>query len=281
MTGENGHGLSVTTKLFRILGSFTVERPRLRASDVCRRSGLPFSTVHRLLAELVAHGALEHEPDGTYSVGVGLWALAALNPQLSQLRQVALPRMHHLHSTFHGAVHLDVLVEGEGLGLEELTTVHSDPRRRLGSRFPLHATASGRVLLAHAGREVLDAHLAAPPEPDGRDGSATYGLRHALADIRRSGVAVDETATQVGVAAPVFGPGGAVAAALEAQAPLPADLHRLLAAVRSRAAEMSADLGRPPHPSADACAPALVNGHRHPPKLLSAEWIPPGQRQAP
>jgi DNA-binding IclR family transcriptional regulator len=278
--GGNGHGLSVTTKLFRILGSFTADRPRLRASDICRRSGLPFSTVHRLLAELVTHGALDHAPEGTYSVGVGMWALAGLNPQLTQLRQIARPRMHHLHATFHGDVHLDVPVGDEGLGLDELGTVHEDPDRRVGTRFPLHSTASGHVLLAYAGPEVREACLiesAAHPA----NAISSYGLRRILAEVRRSGVAVRESATRVSVAAPVFGPTGAIVAALEAFAPTAVDSLRLLAAVRSRSAEMTAALARPPLPLADVSGSARSNGHRPPAKLLSAEWIPPGQRQAP
>ena len=163
MTPDGQHGLSVATKLFRILGAFSAKRPRLRASEVCRRSGLPFSTVHRLLTELVTQGVLEHAEDGRYTVGIRLWEVAALNPQLASLRGIATPWMHELYSMFHGSIHLDVRAGAEGLCLDQLNGVHVDTlHHRPGARFPLRSTASGHVLLAYAEQQVLEACLAAP-----------------------------------------------------------------------------------------------------------------------
>src|SRR3954454_1122460 len=163
MKADVQHGLSVTTKLLHILGAFSSDHPRLRASEVCRRSGLPFSTVHRLLTELVTHGVLEHCPDGRYAVGVRLWEVAALNPELALLRRVATPWMHELYAMSHGGVHLDVRVGAEGLCLDELNGAQADAfHHRLGGRFPLRSTAGGHVLLAYAGKQALEECLAAP-----------------------------------------------------------------------------------------------------------------------
>jgi hypothetical protein len=47
-------GRSVTSRVLAVLAAFDDGHPRLRLSEVARRSGLPVSTVSRLLAELVA-----------------------------------------------------------------------------------------------------------------------------------------------------------------------------------------------------------------------------------
>jgi DNA-binding IclR family transcriptional regulator len=282
MAGDNGqHGLSVATKIFRILGAFSADRPRLRASEVCRRSGLPFSTVHRLLTELVSHEVLEHSPDGTYSVGIRLWEFATLNPRLAALRRIAMPCMHDLYSAFGGSVYLDVLVGTEGLRLEELNGVNDDTsHQRFGTRFPLRATTGGHVLLAYAGPQALEACLAASLAGDIHNGVvSSLGLRRALADVRRSGVAVSESATYLSVATPVFGPAGSIVAALEVFARVPADMCRLVAAVRSAGTDLSGTVGRLwQRPSTPA--PSRSNGHRQASKLLPTQWQPPGQRQA-
>ena len=234
-------GLSVATKLLRILGAFSVDRPRLRASDVHRRSGLPFSTVYRLLNELVSHGVLEHQPDGTYTVGIRLWEVAAVNPELRSLRRWALPRMYELSSAFRCSVYLDVPVGVEALCLEELSAVDDDDTRRHGpgSRFPLDSTTGGHILLFHAAPEVVETYLAAPSAARG----SADRLRQALAYIGRTGVAVD-AADRISVAAPVFDQGGAIAAALDVVASGPAHPRRLVGAVRSAGAELSDAIAR-------------------------------------
>jgi DNA-binding IclR family transcriptional regulator len=59
-----------------------------------------------LPAELVAHGMLEHAPDGTDAVGPQLWEFAALTSEVALLRRAALPYVHDLLAAFRGRVHL-------------------------------------------------------------------------------------------------------------------------------------------------------------------------------
>src|SRR5262245_30464601 len=73
-------GRSVTSRVLAVLAAFDDSHPRLRLSEVARRSCLPVSTVSRLLAELVAGEALARRPDGRYEVGRRLWQLGLLAP---------------------------------------------------------------------------------------------------------------------------------------------------------------------------------------------------------
>ena len=67
----------MTSKAFTILEVFTGERLELSMSEIARATGLPSSTVHRLIQDLVKWGGLERTVDGRYSVGIRLWEIAA------------------------------------------------------------------------------------------------------------------------------------------------------------------------------------------------------------
>jgi DNA-binding IclR family transcriptional regulator len=233
--GSREHGQSVASKIFRILAVFSADRTRLRASEICRRTGLPFATAHRLLAELVTQGVLEHAPDGTYAIGLRLWEIAALTSEVALLRRAAMPCMHDLFAAFRGTVHLNVRAGAEGLCVEELSDLTGQPPDRLGRRFPLCSSAGGHVLLAYAGPELLDAPPACPAY---QAVLSSRILRQLVAEIRRAGVAVARSQSLVSVAAPVFDAAGSVIASLELAAPA-ADLSRVVPAVRAAASQLS------------------------------------------
>jgi DNA-binding IclR family transcriptional regulator len=225
-------GQSVASKLVRILAVFTADHPRLRASDVCRRSGLPFSTVHRLLAELAGSGVLHRSPDGTYAVGIRLWQLAASHPQVRSLRASALPAMSVLYASADASVFLDVIADDEGLCIEEIRRP-DDGGFRHGTRFPLRATAGGQVLLAYAEIRTLTG-----PRPVDERLPSDERLQQIMR-VRRAGVAVSTAAGRLAMAAPVFGGAGTVIASLEVAAAPCADRVGLARAVRRAAADVS------------------------------------------
>jgi DNA-binding IclR family transcriptional regulator len=219
-------GRSVASKLACILAEFDADRVRLRASEVCRRTGLPFSTVHRLLTELVDHGLLEHLPDGTYTTAIKLWRIAATQPVVSRLRHATLSYMAELHVALRVCVRLNVLVGAEGLCVEELCEVNdARTRHHFGVRFALHTTAGGHVLLAFARPEVRRLE--------------SFAWHRQLVRIQRTGVAVTRNATHISVSVPVFAVAG-TPASLEVLATLPADPGRLIAPVRFAAEQISA-----------------------------------------
>ncbi len=122
---------------------------------------------------------------------------------------------------------------------------------RAGARWPMHATGVGLVLLAHAPVEVQEEVLAGPLE---RFTELTLvdprRLRAALAEVRRTGVAVSDrqvTLDALSVAAPVRGARGEVVAALSLVVRADAAEPRGLAlTVRAAALGISRALGAPP-----------------------------------
>jgi DNA-binding IclR family transcriptional regulator len=154
-------GRSVTSRVLAVLGAFDDGHPRLGLSEIARRSGMPVSTVSRLLAELVAGEALARRPDGRYEVGRRLWQLGLLAPVNQELREVALPIIHDVVAVTGDVVHIAVREGIAALYVERVSGQNAVAViSKMGSRLPLHATGVGKVLLAEAPPEVLEEALA-------------------------------------------------------------------------------------------------------------------------
>lgn len=91
MPRTNEPGRSVSSRLLRVLFTFTPEDSALTLADLTRRTGLPHATVRRLAHELLNAGALDRTQDGRFTVGLRLWQLGTLAPLSVPLRTVALP----------------------------------------------------------------------------------------------------------------------------------------------------------------------------------------------
>jgi len=229
-------GRTVTSRALAIVGAFSPGRPRMTLAEICRATGLRHATAHRLVAELTEWGALEREPTtGHYVVGLRLWELGTLNPRGQPLRQRAMPVMEHLYDATQQHVQLAVLDGLEAVIVERISAPSAVAVvSQVGGRLPLHASAVGKVLLAHGPDTLLDEIL--------RTGLKRYtsstitnerDLRMSLAECRRSGVAIvreEMSPHAYSVAAPVYEGGGQVVAALSVVSSEP-ETHRLAPAV--------------------------------------------------
>src|SRR5690606_29910676 len=217
-------GDSLISRVVRILETFDTERTSRSVSDIARRTGIPPSTTHRLVAELSEHGLLERDERGNVHVGMRLWELAMRGSQALRLRQLAIPFMEDVQAKIRQHTQLAVLEDDEALCIERLSDRNSGANiTRIAGRLPLHASSSGLVLLAFADealqRRVLDGPLPARSpetitEPD--------ALLAKLAEIRRLGHAIAPgyiAEESTGVAVPVRAPSGGVIAALSVVLP--------------------------------------------------------------
>ena len=161
MSGNGGTpGTSVISKVTRILDAFSGNRTSLSLSDLARAAELSPSTTHRLVSELVTWGGLERTPDGTYSVGLRLWEIAARTPGSNELRERAMPFLVELLEISRQHVQLAVISDNDALLIEKLSSPHSvQTIGRVGGRLPLHASAVGKVLLAASPTEFQSAVL--------------------------------------------------------------------------------------------------------------------------
>ncbi|GGS39305.1 IclR family transcriptional regulator [Streptomyces griseoviridis] len=241
-------GESVTERIVRILETFGTDRTVQTAAEIGRRAGLPSSTAHRMVAELVDCGLLDRDEEQRVRLGMRLWELALRGSRALRLRQAALPFMEHVQARLREHTQLAVLENDETLFIERLSHPHAGANiTRIAGRLPLHASSSGLVLLAHGPEELRERVLAGPLEavsPETVTDPAR--LRRLLAGIRRDGVVVAPgtvEAVSTGVAVPVREGRGEVVAALSAVLPRATPTGRAVEELRAAAAGISAAIG--------------------------------------
>jgi DNA-binding IclR family transcriptional regulator len=159
---------------------------------IMRATGHSAATVHRLLAEMVAWGAVERTAWGRYRIGMHLWRIGSLAPHGRELRDLALPYLHDLLEVTHQVVHLVVLDEDRALYIERLEARPGVAvQSQVGRRLPLHATGPGKILLAHAPTEILESVLTHGLEQHAsRTITDPTELRRVLATIRQTGFCI-------------------------------------------------------------------------------------------
>jgi len=236
-------GDSVADRLLRVLETFTPTRTVQSASEIGRRAGLPSSTAHRFVGELVASGLLDRDEDRRVRVGMRLWELATRSSAALRIRQAAMPAMERVQARIGEHTQLAILEQDEALFLERLSNPHATSNvTRIAGRLPLHASSSGLVLLAHAPTDVQERVLAEPlPALTATTITDPVALRRKLAEVRRLGHAVapgyiEEVAT--GLAVPVRGRSGAVVAALSVIIARDAAIESALEALHSAARDI-------------------------------------------
>jgi DNA-binding IclR family transcriptional regulator len=246
------HGQSVAGRLLRVLEAFTADRPQLSTAEIGRRTGIPPSTLYRLLAELIGRGVVQRSADGRYAVGLRLWEIGRLAPCPMRLVEVAAQHLQDLAEAACGDVQLAVLAGPEALCVEAVGGHgRATPGVRVGSRVPLTSTAIGQVLLAHAPSDVLEQVLANRPRPAEMSTVPVQRLRARLADIRRAAVAICHTDRgSLVVASPVADPPDRVIAAVALTVPEGAEVRLVVPLVRRTSRRISRELLGAPAPGA-------------------------------
>jgi DNA-binding IclR family transcriptional regulator len=194
-------------------------------SDIAGELGVHKSTASRLLSTLEGRGFVEQLSErGTYRLGFALLRLAGAGAAQLDVAVRGRAVCERLSAELDEAVGLAVL---DGAAAVNVSQVHGSAsvgvRNWVGRRTPLHATSSGKVLLAHAPEAVQDAVLAGVLE---RYTEATVTdpgtLRRQLEEVVARGWGVSVEELEVGlnaVAAPVRDADGQVTAAVSVSGP--------------------------------------------------------------
>ncbi|MET1034717.1 MAG: IclR family transcriptional regulator [Arthrobacter sp.] len=216
------NALLVLGKISAILDAFSLRQPVMTLADLRQATGMPTSTVQRLVANLVSQGFLDREGDA-YRIGLKLayWAAPAvrgreildvINPLLPGLRDAT----GETACLFRAEQRYRVCV-----GLAE--TRHTLRREmHLGKILPLHAGSAGHVLLAYDDellRDVLDN----PLEPiTGATITSSADLRNVVARTRADGFAIttgERESGSSGLSAPIFDAAAGLVAAVTISGP--------------------------------------------------------------
>lgn len=240
---NSSSGDSAVDRLIRVLETFTPTRTVQTTSEIGRRAGLPSSSAHRIVGDLITAGLLERDDAHRVRIGTRLWELATRSSGAVRLRQIAMPFMERVHAQVREHTQLAVLEQDEALFLERLSSPTSGANiTRIAGRLPLHACSSGLALLAFGTPDLRERVLAASLTPL-TSGTITDldALRRKLDDIRtlRQVIApgyVEDVST--GVAVPVLDHTGHAVAALSVVLPREAPTEDALAALHAAARGM-------------------------------------------
>ncbi|WGM22557.1 IclR family transcriptional regulator [Paenarthrobacter sp. OM7] len=221
---NSSSGESIIRRLVRLVGAFDDAHLTMSVATLARRSGLPVTTIYRLVDELLNEGLLERGANGEVRIGTRLWELVSRSSRMVGLREAALPFMEDVQSVVQHSTTLGILDSDEVLYIERIGSRDSlVDITKVAGRLPVHGTSSGLVLLAYSPPAYQDLFLARTLEKF-TDATLTQptDLRRHLANIRQQGftsmpgIIVPESS---GIAVPVFGRANAVVAALSVVVP--------------------------------------------------------------
>lgn len=255
---ERANGRDTLVTLRRGLGLLETlaAAPSTRGLDhaaLAKRTGFQRSTLYRYLACLEEAGFVEEVGrTGRYRLGPRLLYLAATMHQ-REFGELAREYVEELRRATGETAHATVYDHPYSV---TILIAENDapvgPRVLLGSRRPLHTSASGKIFLAHGDGRKADAYLAGSLEMRTPATITDPGaLRRELAAVRTQGYALDQGESYdgiCGIAAPVFDFTGGVVGTLSITVATEhldgATVRALVTPLLARANELSERLGR-------------------------------------
>lgn len=247
MTREGGGAkVRAVERALQILGCFDHAHPERGVSDIAKAVGLHKATAYRIVSTLVSYGYLERAEDGQrYRLGMAMATLGFLALRRVDVRREAMPIMADLAARLNETCDLSVYNRGEVYFLEVVQGSRAlTIAAAVGRSLPVHATASGKVLLAYLpeteSEVIFEGPLVAHTE---QTITRPAQLRKQLEIVRMQGYAVDDEELELGVRAvsvPVRDREGRVTAALSVTCPtsrLPQDRIPVIAAEARQAGD--------------------------------------------
>lgn len=210
---KNAYSINSVEHALDLLEAICDEGGEARISELSRRLGMNKTSVYRLLSTFEKRGFVERGEDSVkYRLGLMAYEMGQKLLSRMVLLRKARPSMERLARHCNESVYFVVQRGNEVLLLDMIDGTHQVKITSLtGRRYPLAATAVGRIFQAFGTRPVNDArrHLEVKMPP--------MIAADELDVIRRRGVCVDEHGFGDGVtcvAVPILNAKGEVAAVL-------------------------------------------------------------------
>ena len=204
---EAPKGTQAVIRAIRLLKTVSRAREEVTLVDLCSELGLSKPTVHRILSALMSEGLVVQNPASRwYRIGPAAVALGAHSAYRTDLRKVARLFLESLAAKAGETTTLEVPIGNEMLILDEVEGRHIiGARTEVGTRWPMHATSTGKSVLAGLPPDELESRLKEPKERlTTKTITGANDLRTALKGIRKKGYA-----TAVGELQPDFSAVGA------------------------------------------------------------------------
>ncbi len=248
-----GSGTEAADRVADVLLLFTSGAAAMGVSEIARRLALSKAVVHRILQSLVSRGFVQVDPaTREYRLGPAAVAVGARALREHDLRRAARGVLRRLRDQTHETTTLSELVSLSRVYLDQYESPQEIKMTvELGRPHPLHAGASGRVILAFLPEDVQGAVLAGPLQAlTPATVTDPHVLRRLLSASHKDGAAASRGERQRGagsVAAPVFDFDADVVGAISVCGPLgrfdARTVTRFVPLVRAAAEEVSHLLG--------------------------------------
>ena len=149
-TSESPGGVQSVDRAITAL-EILARRGSAGVSEVAEEIGVHKSTAFRLLGALEERGLVEQATDrGKYQLGFGILRLASAIPRRLDLVRQGRPVLDELASTFGETVNLAVIRSHYAVNVDQAVgSAAVAAQNWTGQLTPLHATSSGKMLLAH------------------------------------------------------------------------------------------------------------------------------------
>jgi DNA-binding IclR family transcriptional regulator len=214
-TAVNGGRVQSVQRATALLEAIADSPEHRTAPDLAERCGLNRSTAWRILATLEAEGLVARDPaTNRYSIGPAISRLAGAAAE--PLPRLARPHLEDLSRRTGETVSLAVPRGLQLVYVDQVQAPHVMAADWLGRAVPLHATSTGKAMLAWLPPEELDP---AVERPLARFTDSTITdparLRDELDRVRRRGFAVSRGELEAalwGASAPVLDRRGRAAA---------------------------------------------------------------------
>src|SRR6266545_1360876 len=226
-TDSNGRRrVKSVANAIRVLEALKASPEPLRLSEISHRLGMRKSTVHLLLSTLAEFNFVQPDgPLGHYRLGLGAFEVGAAAVDRLGLPPELGPPMERLADRSMEAVSLAVRNGASALIVRRYESAHIlRAEIGIGTRMPLHASASGKCLLAGMDPDQVDELYPTEELPEATNAKirTKRKLLRELDKARRLGYATNRDEFVLGVAAiaaPVFDRRGRTVAALSIAGP--------------------------------------------------------------
>lgn len=197
-----------------------IEHEQLTFQEIIDLSGIPKTSVYRMLKSLEEMAFLEKGEDNYYRLGLLFLKFGTLVSDRLDLRQIAYPIMKELHADVEEAVNLIILQDEEAMYIEKI-----DKKQKVrlytgvGRKAPLYAGACSRVILSFMDDQSVKEYIQNTTLQPYAEGTITdkQKLYQSIEETRKKGYTISYAELQnhsAAVAAPIFDCTGKVIAGL-------------------------------------------------------------------
>ena len=218
-------GTQSVVRAITVLKAFTDEHPEWSLTPLAQELGLNKATTFRILTALESEALIMRDPQSDkYRLGPAIVTLGGRALRANSLRAVSHDELQALANETNETASLEILLGKEALVLDEIAGSHvMTGSQSIGSRWPAHATSTGKALLAALPQEQLR-HALPMPLPSYTPHTITTweALQDDLAATRRRGYAVAREELEIGllaIGAPVVNHDGQAVAAISIAGP--------------------------------------------------------------